>query len=290
MTWREIKDSIRADLLARGLKEPRIRLSALDRLEKLLGDIWPNFLSNPEILLSVGKEVVSKELARRKEIGSLNSAEKSVLNMIFARLAEASVHSSVSRESGELYPPATASHRRATVNVSDEGTNLKIGLPPIINEDSRILILGTMPGDDSLRLKQYYANINNQFWKILSKVYEEVVEAEYPQRLEFLHRRGLALWDVLRCAERAGSLDSAIKNEVINDFAGLLRIHTSLKAIVFNGGKAQTLFLRYVERSQPTVASASLRKIVLPSTSPTPGKNVLSFEEKVVRWASLTTL
>jgi hypothetical protein len=67
------------------------------------------------------------------------------------------------------------------------------------------------------------------------------------------------------------------------------KAYTELKAIVFNGGKAQTLFRRHVERSHPAVAGA-LRKIVLPSTSPTPGKNVLPFEAKVVCWKSLATV
>ena len=290
MGWYEIKSAIRADLLARGLKQPRLRLNALDRLEKLLARLLPNFLSNPKILLDVGKEAVSKELAGLKETGSLNGAEKSVLNQIFERLAEASGHSSVARQSGELHPPATAIQRPPTRNAGGDRKNVKLGLPPVIGESSRILILGTMPGDDSLRLQQYYAHGNNQFWKILTEVYGEAVGADYSQRLEFLHRRGLALWDVLRSAERAGSLDSGIRNEVANDFAGLLMIYTGLKAIVFNGGKAQTFFRRHVEKAQGSVASSSLRKVVLPSTSPTPGRNVLSFEAKVIRWSSLPTL
>ena len=151
------------------------------------------------------------------------------------------------------------------------------------------MILGTMPGDDSLRLQQYYAHSANQFWKILAEVYGEAIGADYSRRVEFLHRKKLALWDVLRSAERPGSVDSGIKNEVANDFTTLFAAHTDLKAIVFNGGKAQTLFRRHVERSQATVASVCLQKIVLPSTSPTPGKNVLPFEAKVVCWKSLTT-
>ena len=165
----------------------------------------------------------------------------------------------------------------------------RTGLPPVIVEGAGILILGTMPGDDSLRLQQYYAHRDNQFWWILAEVYNEAIEADYSKRLEFLHRRRLALWDVLQNTERAGSLDSRIKNGFANDFASLFLAYTSLKAIVFNGSKAQTLFRRHVERSHATAAGA-LRKIVLPSTSPTPGKHVLPFKAKVVCWKSLTTL
>lgn len=290
MGWSEIKDAIRADLLARGLKEPRLRLSALDRLEKLLAGRYPNFLKNPKVLLNVGKDAVSKELARVKETGVLNGAEKSVLNQIFARLAEASLHPSTARRSRKPHPQATVSRHPPTGNATREGIDLKLGLPPVIWDSSRILILGTMPGDDSLRLQEYYAHGNNQFWKILSVVYDEIIGVDYSQRHKFLQRRGLALWDVLRSAERAGSLDSGIKNKVANEFADLFNIYTRLKAIVFNGGRAQTLFRRHAERSLATVTRTSLRKVVLPSTSPTPGRYVLPFEEKVVRWKSLLTL
>src|SRR5207247_569532 len=111
MGWSEIKDAIRADLLVRGLKEPRLRLSALDRLERLLAGCFPNFVSDPRLLLDVGKAAVSKDLAQLKETGRLNGAEMSVLNQIFARLATASKHPSAARQIAELHPPATAIRR-----------------------------------------------------------------------------------------------------------------------------------------------------------------------------------
>jgi double-stranded uracil-DNA glycosylase len=129
----------------------------------------------------------------------------------------------------------------------DEYMHAKAGLSPVIAVCSKILVLGTMPGDDLLRLQQYYAQQENQFWKILSQVYDEAIGPQYSQRLEFLHRRGLAIWDVLRSADRLGSLDSAIKNGVPNDFASLLRTYTNLKFIAFNGGMAQKLFRRHVD-------------------------------------------
>ena len=290
MGWSEIKEAVRADLLARGLKEPRLRLSALDRLDKLLAERFPDCSSNPRLLLDVGKETVSKELARFKETGNLISAEKSVLNQIFERLAGTSLHSSGARQAGDLHPPATASRRPSIAHAEREGTNVKRGLPPVIGEGSRILILGTLPGDASLRLQEYYAHGNNQFWRILSEVYGEAFGAYYSLRLEFLHRRALALWDVLRSAEREGSLDSAIKNGVANDFAGLLRAHTGLKVIVFNGSKGQSLFRRYVERAQAPADNTILRQLVLPSTSPAPGRNLLPFTGKVDRWRLLASL
>lgn len=290
MEWSEIKDAIRADLLARGLKEPRIRLSALNCLEQLLRELFPEFPKHPTMLLGVGKEASSKKLARLKETGTLNGAERSVLNQIFAQLPEVSPYPSANKQLGALRAPAVANQRHRAVNACRSGKTYKRGLRPVIWESSRVLVLGTLPGDESLRLKQYYANPNNQFWKILSEIYGESIEADYLKRLEFLRRRGVALWDVLRSAERPGSADSATKNAVANDFTNLVATPTGLKAIVFNGGEAKKLFRRHVEKSQPTVASSSLLKVDLPSTSPAPGKHVLPLEEKVARWKLLTNL
>ena len=287
LEWSEVKDAIRADLLARGLKEPRLRLRALDRLEKLLAGCFPNFLSNPKLLLDAGKDAVSKRLARLKGTEILNGAEKSVLNEVFARLPMAS---SIPPAAGKMvgrYSSIAGSQSSPTRSAGRKGAKDRLGLPPVIGGSSRILILGTMPGEDSIRFQQYYAHDRNQFWMILAKVYGEAVGAVYSERLEFLHRRGLALWDVLRSAERAGSLDSSIKNEAANNIAGLVATHRGLNAIVFNGLKALTFYRRHIE-PQPTVGA--LRTVVLPSTSPTQGRHVLQFEEKVDRWRMLEIL
>ncbi len=162
---------------------------------------------------------------------------------------------------------------------------VKVGLAPIISDDSRILILGSMPGDESIRLQQYYGHRQNHFWKILGEVFGETVPSVYEQRLAFLHARGIAVWDVLAAAERIGSSDSNIKNEVANDFTGFLAAHPGLQSIVFNGHKAEALFRRH-EKSQ-AVATGTLRKLVFPSTSPL---NMTPIGEKVLRWKPLATL
>jgi hypothetical protein len=96
--WRNIREDIRKDLLARGLKEPRLRLNALDHLEHLLNEIWPDFLNNPKVLLEIGKEDASARLAQLKKFGTLNGAEKSILNEIFARLVQGPTNSTSSRK------------------------------------------------------------------------------------------------------------------------------------------------------------------------------------------------
>jgi len=165
--------------------------------------------------------------------------------------------------------------------------SLKKSLPLEIRKTSRVLILGTMPGDESLRLQEYYANKNNQFWKILAEIYGEPIGVEYAERIEFIHRKGIGLWDVLRHAERKGSLDSEIQNGVVNDFTCLSKIYPGLTTIVFNGGDAQKLFRRNVQQLQRIAINNYLK---LPSTSPTPGRHVLPYEAKVAQWKAIVNL
>ncbi|MFJ1260891.1 DNA-deoxyinosine glycosylase [Cupriavidus sp. CuC1] len=153
------------------------------------------------------------------------------------------------------------------------------GLAPIVDANCTHLILGTIPGDESLRLQRYYAHGANQLWQILGKVYSEEVQDEYEDRVAFLLRHGIAVWDVLRSADRKASLDSAIKNEIASDFAGLFGQFPQLRAVEFNGTTARTLFGRHVA-SQPGVPMEELRCVVLPSTSWTPGRHVKSPAEK----------
>jgi TDG/mug DNA glycosylase family protein len=149
--------------------------------------------------------------------------------------------------------------------------------------DSRILILGSLPSDESLRLGQYYANPRNHFWRLLSEVYGETPGDSYDQRLEFLRKKNLALWDVIGSAVRRGSLDSSIKDAAPNDLARFLDSYPHLRTIGLNGRKAGTLFKGSVI---PTLERAGIQveTTQLPSTSPIPGRNVPSFAEKVATW------
>ena len=162
---------------------------------------------------------------------------------------------------------------------------MKYGFAPVINRESRLLILGSLPGDESICQQRYYAHHKNQFWLILSCVFGEPIQSDYDHRIQFLQRNRVALWDVLREAERSGSLDSAIRNESVNDFASLFSDYPNLRKIVFNGRKAEILFRRYVIRQNPYLPE-ELEMSGLPSTSPTPGRNVLSLEQKIKRWTN----
>lgn len=159
----------------------------------------------------------------------------------------------------------------------------KHALPPVVDEKSSIVILGTLPGDESLRLQQYYANPNNQFWRLLSEIYGAPVGTTYPERLQFLVARRLAVWDVLARAQRVGSADSAIRNAKPNDFSGFLTAFPRLGRVAFNGTSAARLWERHIA-SSTGVPERGLTASTLPSSSGAPGRHVLRFDEKVARW------
>ena len=160
---------------------------------------------------------------------------------------------------------------------------MKQGLAPVADDGSRILILGSLPSDASLAAREYYANPCNHFWPILSCIHDEPIGVDYGSRLGFLHKHGIALWDVLKAAERKGSLDSNIRSPVVNDLQGLIRDHPKIRAVGLNGTKAWGIFNRHWRR-HAVFREGDMRVRCLPSSSPVPGRNVKSFEEKVEAW------
>jgi hypoxanthine-DNA glycosylase len=156
----------------------------------------------------------------------------------------------------------------------------KYSFPPIVGADARLLILGTLPGEESLRLQQYYGHTRNHFWPLIAAVFNEAAPVSYPERIDLLKRNRCALWDVLESAERVGSLDSAIRNPVANAFAEFFTDHPKIRTIAFNGQKARSLFRRYVVKPG-AVSEEGFTMLDLPSSSPLYTK---PFEEKLVLW------
>ena len=156
---------------------------------------------------------------------------------------------------------------------------MKIALAPIVSKNSQVLILGTMPGEQSLLQQQYYANRGNHFWRILFQIFDQEFSADYEVRKELILKNNLALWDVLYSCEREGSLDSKIKNEIPNDFSQFLDHHPQISTIVFSSKAAAAYFKKYVS---PLPA---LRYFTLPSPS---GANAhLSLAQKTEIWLEL---
>lgn len=162
---------------------------------------------------------------------------------------------------------------------------IKYGLAPVIDATSRVLILGTLPGAESLRQQRYYSGSRNQFWALLGGVFGASAGSTYAERLEFLAGHGIGLWDVLRSAERVGSSDAAIAQPEPNALGELFARLPTLRRVAFNGTKAESLWLMYIVPRRD-VPRESLTTTTLPSSSGSPGRYVLPFEEKLARWSA----
>ena len=143
-----------------------------------------------------------------------------------------------------------------------------------------MLILGTLPGEESLRLRQYYGHPRNHFWPLIAAIFDKSLPAAYAERERLLKRNRSALWDVLESAERVGSLDSAIRTA--NAFAKFFADYPDIRTIAFNGQKARSLFRKYVVK-QGVIAESDFTLLDLPSSSPLYTK---PFEEKLAVWCA----
>ena len=152
--------------------------------------------------------------------------------------------------------------------------------PPVAAPDARLLILGSLPGAESLRLNRYYAHPRNAFWRLMETVLEEpLVAKSYEVRLERLKARGVALWDVIASAHRQGSLDADISAPEARDIGAFAKTLPDLRAIAFNGGTAARIGRRQIAGRTP------LSLIDLPSSSP--AYAALDRTAKAERWQML---
>ncbi|AXG74596.1 DNA-deoxyinosine glycosylase [Flavobacterium arcticum] len=153
---------------------------------------------------------------------------------------------------------------------------MKKAFLPIIYPDSSIIILGTMPGEKSLELQQYYGNRGNQFWKLLYTIFNQPFTTDYEKRKGLLKNYGIALWDVLQYCEREGSLDSKIKNEQPNDFNTFYKEFPNIKNVLFSSKNAAKYYNKYM------TYEGGVSYDVLPSPS---GANAsMSFLQKLDIW------
>ena len=151
---------------------------------------------------------------------------------------------------------------------------------PIIDKESKILILGSIPGVKSLEMQQYYAHPQNQFWRIIFHLFNENYTSDYVEKLQVLKRNKIALWDVIDTCERKGSLDSEIRNEETNDIRQLLKNYPNIKAIFCNGQKSFKNLQKILGKE------CAIPIFVLPSTIPL---HTISFEKKLREWEILNS-
>lgn len=158
---------------------------------------------------------------------------------------------------------------------------MKTGFAPVADANTRLFILGSLPGDRSLALGQYYGHPTNQFWRLLGAVIEEDLSSlSYEARLERLRSHGVGLWDVFHAAHRPGSGDSAIRDGLHNPLGDLIADFPRLSAIAFNGGTAAR------EGRRTFAADCRVQLIDLPSSS---AANTCRFEAKLASWKRLTS-
>lgn len=151
---------------------------------------------------------------------------------------------------------------------------------PVVDERTRLLILGSLPGEQSLAKQQYYGHRQNKFWELVGAVIGvDLRSLPYEARLETLLGHGIGLWDVVAEAHRPGSLDSRIRDRDDNDLPGLLAALPNLTTIAFNGGTAARLGLKVLGDR-----AARYRVVQLPSSSPA---YTLAYGEKLRAWLTL---
>lgn len=167
--------------------------------------------------------------------------------------------------------------------------SLIFSFPPVSAPSATTLILGSMPGEASLRAQEYYAHPRNLFWKILGELIDANPDLPYPARLQKLTGAGLALWDVLQSCKREGSLDGDIDPHSIipNDFATFFASHPRIEQVFFNGAMAETSFRRHVLKQLPADTTRSMRFTRLPSTSP--ANAGFSYARRLEAWRQIIT-
>ena len=140
-------------------------------------------------------------------------------------------------------------------------THVEHPFPPVVDENCRILILGSFPSVKSREDGFFYGHPQNRFWKVLAAVFDEEIPADIPAKRSMLLRHHIALWDVIASCEITGSADSSIKEVVPNDLRRILDC-AEIERIYVNGKTAERFYRRYLRKN------TGREVICLPSTSP----------------------
>lgn len=159
---------------------------------------------------------------------------------------------------------------------------MKTAFPPVIDKQTKVLILGTMPGERSLALNQYYGHPGNHFWKIMFHLFGQEFSKDYGRRIELLKINHVGLWDVLSHCEGTGSADSDIKNEIPNDFELFHQEFPQIRHVIFASKQAEKFYGKYAEKQK------DIQYHTLPSPS---GANAsMSFQQKAEKWTLILEL
>jgi hypoxanthine-DNA glycosylase len=185
-----------------------------------------------------------------------------------AQPIDAGATSTISKQVGKKIIPVST-------NTSSTKHNKK-SFSPLVSDNTEILILGTMPGDRSLQLGEYYAHPRNRFWKIIATITGDNLPSTYEKKKKLLTKHKVGLWDITEAADREGSLDTNITNAIPNDIDSFLKAYKKIKLIGFNGGKSAALFAKFF------VQKPNIIYLNLPSTSP--ANTGIDFEQICKEW------
>ena len=152
--------------------------------------------------------------------------------------------------------------------------------PPVYDENSEILILGSFPSGKSREMQFFYGHPQNRFWKVLAQVLNETVPQTIPEKKEMLRRHHIALWDVIASCDIAGSSDSSIRNVVPNNLAYIIG-RSRITRIYANGAKSKQLYDKYLAKE------LGIEAVQLPSTSPANAaysvERLLEYWQKIIK-------
>ncbi len=152
--------------------------------------------------------------------------------------------------------------------------------PPVYDENSEILILGSFPSVKSREMQFFYGHPQNRFWKVLAQVLNETVPQTIPEKKAMLLRHHIALWDVIASCDIAGSSDSSIRNVVPNDLAYIIG-RSRITRIYANGAKSKQLYDKYLAKQ------LGIEAVQLPSTSPANAaysvERLLEYWQKIIK-------
>lgn len=156
---------------------------------------------------------------------------------------------------------------------------MKRSFPPVVDANTRVLVLGSLPGEIALAKNQYYGHPRNLFWPLMSRVVGiDLVALAYEARLARLLRAGVGLWDTVAAARRDGSLDAALRDVEANDVPTLIATLPALRAVGLNGGTSRKIGTRLL-------GDTGVALVPLPSSSPAYASR--SFEDKLGDWMRL---
>jgi len=157
------------------------------------------------------------------------------------------------------------------------------GFPPILGNNARVLILGSLPSQKSLQTNEYYGNPQNAFWRVMSEICGAGPDKLYEDRVRILIANSIAVWDVLASSVRPGSMDSAIDGNTAcaNDFQSLMTDQPAIRMVCFNGQAAERLFDKLLS-PDARHSMEGINFVTLPSTSP--AYAAMCFADKLRQW------